>query len=119
MRSRGSIKSSASSQNVPPSTVDNLGKIVICKWPEDARIADLFQGEEIGNAAHLDLAKAKMFFFTLVLVFTFAAALTHTFFNVSSPITELPALDQGMVTLLGISPAGYLTNKAIPHCASS
>ena len=81
-------------------------------------MADLFQGDEIGNAAHLDLGKVQMFFFTLVMVFTYAAALAHTFFNVSSGITELPALDQGMVTLLGISHADFLANKAIPHSVS-
>jgi hypothetical protein len=105
-------------QNVPRDTIDIQGKIVIWKWPEDARLADLFQGDEVGNAAHLDLGKIQMFFFTLVLVLTYTVALTYTFAHVSTSITELPPVDQGMVALLGISHAGFLTNKAIPHSVS-
>jgi len=34
------------------------------------------------------------------------------------PITELPNLAGGMVALLGISHAGYLTSKAATHSAT-
>jgi hypothetical protein len=53
-------------QKVPPEAVDTNGKIVIWRWPQDARLADLFQGDEIANAASLDLGKVQMFFFTCI-----------------------------------------------------
>jgi hypothetical protein len=105
-------------QNIPEESIETLGKIVGWKWPRDSRLADLFQGDEIGNAAHLDLGKVQMFFFTIVLVLTYAAALVLMFTDASSAITGLPPVDQGMVALLGISHAGFLANNATPHSVS-
>jgi hypothetical protein len=105
-------------QKVPAEAIDRHGKIIYWKWPEDARLADLFQGDEVGNAAHLDLGKVQMFFFTLILVFTYAVILGRMFLNVSPAITEFPPVDQGMVALLGISHAGFLSNNAVPHSVS-
>jgi hypothetical protein len=89
---------------------------------EVALRADLFKGEEIGNAAHLDLGKIQMFYFTLVLVLAYAVMLgtmfsniTHT--NPTGMISDLPFLPDGMVALLGISNGGYLGHKVIPHTA--
>jgi hypothetical protein len=102
-------------QGVPKETVLAQGKIVVWKWPWDARLSDLFQGDEIGAAAQLDLGKIQMFFFTLALVFTYGVALSAKFFPGDSAINSFPPLDESMVALLGISHAGFLTNKAIPH----
>ena len=114
-------------QGLTDKEIDILGKIVIWKWPWDARLADLFQGEEIGNAAHLDLGKIQMFYFTLVLVLAYAVMLGTMFSNITHPSTiceittgmicGLPSLPDGMVALLGISNGGYLGNKVIPHTA--
>jgi hypothetical protein len=112
-------KAELARQNLTADKVDTLGKIVVWNWPQDARMADLFQGDEIGNAAHLDLGKVQMFFFTLVLVLTYGVALASAFVHGSSAITELPPVDPGMAALLGISHAGFLTNNAIPHSVSS
>jgi hypothetical protein len=90
---------------------------------EVALRADLFKGEEIGNAAHLDLGKIQMFYFTLILVLTYAVMLGAMFSHITqhtSPtgmISGLPSLPDGMVALLGISNGGYLGNKVIPHTA--
>jgi hypothetical protein len=104
-------------QGLPESVVAALGKIIIWKWPWDARLADLFQGEEIGNAAHLDLGKIQMFYFTLVLVLTYSVMLGAMFSGTTGAIHDLPSLPDGMVALLGISNGGYLVNKVIPHTA--
>jgi len=116
-------------QGLTDKEIDILGKIVIWKWPWDARLADLFQGEEIGNAAHLDLGKIQMFYFTLVLVLAYAVMLGTMFSGIgithispdgkfiTSAISGLPSLPDGMVALLGISNGGYLGNKVIPHTA--
>ena len=74
-----------------------------------------FRGEEIGNAAHLDLGKIQLFYFTVILVLAYAVALGTAFASGAARIGEFPALDSGIVALLGISHAGYLTHKAISH----
>jgi len=105
-------------QGVDMTAVDTTGQIVVNKRPEDAQWSDMFKGEEIGNAAHLDLAKIQMFYFTLILVLAYAVTLAATFATSTEKIATLPDLDPGMVALLGISHAGYLVNKAIPHSES-
>ncbi len=108
------VKEELARQNVRPETVGTNGQLVVWHWPEDARLADLFQGDEVANAAHLDLGKVQMFFFTLVLVFAYAVALCHAF-AAGAAVPQLPPVDQGMVALLGISHAGFLSNNAIPR----
>jgi hypothetical protein len=104
-------------QGIPQGTIKTQGTIVVWEWPEDARLADMFQGDEVGNAAHLDLGKVQMFYFTLIVVLTYVVALYRMFSSPSAVITDLPPVDSSMVALLGISHAGFLTNNAIPHSA--
>lgn len=80
-----------------------------------AQVADLFRGEERNNYNVLDLARVQMFFFTLVLVLAYAVLLGSLFSASTSAISGLPDIDPSMVTLLGISHAGYLANKAVPR----
>jgi hypothetical protein len=101
-------------QGQPAEVIDTQGKIIVWKWPWDARFADLIQGDEIGNAAQLDLGKVQLLFFTLVAVLTYGAALASTFDTVTA-IHSFPLLNESMVTLLGISHAGFLTHNAVPH----
>lgn len=96
------------------SKVTNKGQVIINKDLKDARLSDLFKGEETGNAAQLDLGKIQMFYFTLILVLAYAVALGDLLCG-TGKIVEFPVLSSSMVALLGISHAGYLTNKAIPH----
>lgn len=110
----GRLKVDLELQNMPPEAIGTQGKIVIWLWTEDSRMADLFQGDEIGNQAKLDLGKVQMFFFTLVLVFVYIVMFVHQFSQSTGLITEFPRLDQSMIALLGISHAGYLMNKAVP-----
>jgi hypothetical protein len=113
------VKAMLASQGRPPERVEVRGSVVAWAWPSDARTPDLFQGDEVADAAHLDLAKVQLLLFTLVLVFAYAVMLCHQFLPLGpgggGAITGLPPLEQGMVALLGISHAGYLTNKAIPR----
>ena len=101
-------------QGIDAKTLDSHGQIVVKNNPDDARMSDLFKGDETGNAAQVDLAKIQMFYFTLILVFVYAVALGNLLAGYEA-ITQFPDLDQGMVALLGISHAGYLTSKAVPH----
>ena len=96
-------------------TVTHAGQIVVHTGPEHAQWADMFKGEETGNAAHLDMAKIQMLFFTFVVALAYAVTLATLFGSDAANISALPALSQSIVALLGISHAGYLTHKAIPH----
>lgn len=94
------------------------GKILVNATPEDARWTDIFKGEESGNGASLDLAKIQMFFFTLVTWSVYAISLGNHFMNnlgQNQWISSFPDVNGSMVALLGISHAGYLANKAVPH----
>ncbi|RJR10034.1 hypothetical protein C4588_04100, partial [Candidatus Parcubacteria bacterium] len=98
------------------STLDTKGHIVVNTDISRARWSDMFTGEEVGNAAHLDVARLQMFFFTLVSALAYAVLLGTMFSgDVSHGISSLPALDKSMVALIAISHAGYLTAKAVPH----
>jgi hypothetical protein len=94
---------------------DNHGRLIVLGSPKDASWSDLFQGEEISNAALLDLGKVQMFYFTLILLLAYGAALATLFSHGPGGITQFPVLDESMITLFGISNGGYLVNKAIPH----
>ena len=94
--------------------VSNIGQIIVNEKPEDARVSNMFKGEETGNATQLDLGKVQMFYFTLILALTYAVALGDVLTGVEK-ISEFPVLSSSMVALMLISHAGYLTNKAIPH----
>lgn len=97
-----------------------VGAVVVYASPKQARFADLFRGDETGNATSLDLGKVQMFFFTIVVVLAYAFVLAAEFpALVLGATAEFPALDEGMIALLGISHAGYLSNKAVPHSASA
>lgn len=95
--------------------IENRGQIVANRNIEDARFSDLFSGEEVRDAAHLDLGRVQMFFFTVVIVVAYAAAIGTVLSSDAIKIEAFPDLQQGMVALLGISHAGYLTKKAIPR----
>jgi hypothetical protein len=116
-----STMNALAAQGLPPDKVATQGDVVVWKWPSDARVADLFQGDEIGNAGHLDLGKVQMFFFTTILVLAYIVLLARQFWSpdASTIIKSLPPIDQSMTTLLAISHAGYLANKAVPHSAPS
>jgi hypothetical protein len=76
----------------------------------------LVRGEETGNAASLDLGKLQNLFFTVALLIAYAANLRGTLTVADTgAFAGLPELSEGLVSLLGISHAGYLTYKAVPH----
>lgn len=77
----------------------------------DARFTDMFQGDEVGNTAHVDLAKVQMFYFTVIAAVGFIVVVTR---NLSTTdLAALPQLPDGLIALLGISHAGYLTGKSV------
>jgi hypothetical protein len=86
--------------------------------PKDAKLSDMFQGDEIGNTAHVDLPKLQMFFFTVIAAFAYCVILFNTLVaaqNDGSILQNLPILPDGFIAILGISHAGYLTSKGTDH----
>jgi hypothetical protein len=75
--------------------------------------SDLVLSEEVGDAGTLDLSRVQNLFFTGVVVTAYFHALSELFGG-NGLITALPPISSGMVTLVGISHAGYLTAKAVP-----
>jgi hypothetical protein len=87
----------------------------------EARLADLFQGEENNNATLMDLGKVQLMYFTLIVVGAYMIALANLFIAAWSQgraITSLPALEGGVVAMLGVSHVGYLTGKATNRSGS-
>jgi len=83
---------------------------------KDAKLVDMVEGEEISNYSYVDITKVQMLFFTVAMVVGYAWMLwgsNWTFPQGSQPI-KFPSLSGPMVTILGISHAGYLVNKAAP-----
>jgi hypothetical protein len=83
----------------------------------DASFSDMFEGNEIGNAAYVDLGKVQMFFFTVVVAIAYIAALWDVISGdgIYDANFTFPVLSDGMIALLGISNAGYLASKGVKH----
>lgn len=80
----------------------------------DARFADMFQGDEIANTAHVDLAKVQMFYFTLISVVVYVVLVTRGLVAAqgkAEALSSLPQLSEGLIALLAISHGGYLASK--------
>jgi hypothetical protein len=98
-----------------------VGKLYSNAAPADARLSDIFQGDEIGNTAYVDVSKVQMFILTVLLIGTYCADLWA---KLASPGIDfahfaLPSFSQGQLQLLAASHAGYLTFKAIGHTTGS
>jgi len=77
---------------------------------------DMFRHEEAGKEQAVDLAKVQMFFFTIVVVFAYAAAIFGLLMKeaaLANPLgVDFPTFSSSLNALLGLSHAGYLTVKA-------
>ncbi|MAS36280.1 MAG: hypothetical protein CL610_19910 [Anaerolineaceae bacterium] len=82
---------------------------------QQAKIEDLFKGEESGNVGLVDLGKVQLFYVTLIVIGAYMIAVANLFLSTQTAIASLPALDGGVVAMLGVSHAGYLGNKAVSH----
>jgi hypothetical protein len=82
----------------------------------DANFSEMFTGDEMDNKGLIDMAKVQMFFFTLIIAFSYMVLLVNLIMTVEpAGLNSFPALSDGLVALLGISSGGYLTNKAVDH----
>jgi len=100
----------------------NQGQVFANSSSEHARWTDMFTGEETGNAAHLDLNRLQMFFFTVVTLLCYGVTIGHMFVDVTANtllagqgISHFPEISEGLVALIGISHTGYLAGKSVSH----
>jgi len=91
-----------------------IGQLATRDDPTNASFADMFTGDEVGNALTMDASKLQMFFFTIVVVVGYALALAKVFSSVTPP-DAFPDVNLSIVSLLLVSHAGYLAYKATPH----
>jgi hypothetical protein len=84
--------------------------------PSDAHLTDMFEGDEVGNTAYVDIAKLQMFIITLMVIGSYCSDLWHYFANSGFPATaQFPGLTSTQLALIGISHAGYLSSKTVSH----
>jgi hypothetical protein len=108
---------------VVASSIEQHAEGILYKNPSvtDASFSDMFEGNEVGNAAHIDLSKVQMFFFTVVIAVAYVVALWDVMSSeaIYGASFAFPAISTGMVGLLGISNLGYLGTKGVDHTAKS
>ncbi|MDR5760985.1 hypothetical protein [Caballeronia sp. LZ035] len=97
------------------------GKIATNATPADARWSDMFTGEEVGNAANVDLSRVQLFYFTVIVALVYAVMIGSelTRLTENQPFEEFPAFPQMLLALIAVSHAGYLTAKTFPHTKSA
>jgi hypothetical protein len=75
------------------------------------KFSQLFLTEE-GSVEYVDITRFQNFWLTLILIVAYVAwAVAYLATKTPAKLTALPGFDSSMVTLLGISHAGYLAGK--------
>ena len=117
-----SVKKNQPKQKLQPGDdgkKETVGSVVVNKDISSASWSDIFMGEEVSNDNILDLGKVQMFYFTILLVFTYGLMLAMVFMDPNQhPIMGFPDPGQAAAGLLGISQAAYLANKVVSRPAS-
>lgn len=124
-------KALVASQNVPDSLPDahkndpaqvkatlsstSQGTLYANPTLADARFSDMFEGDEVGNTAYVDLSKVQMFYFTIIAALSYMVTLAAGIKAGAASMDALPPLSEGMVALLGISHAGFLAARGVNH----
>lgn len=108
------VDETAQRLGVSPDKIKAVGQLFSRVDAADAALADMFRGEEVGDAATADIGKIQQFIVTMLLVAVYGAAAFSVFAKMSG-ISGLPPLSDNFVWLFGISHAGYLTSKAVPR----
>jgi hypothetical protein len=112
------IDKAAEALNEPAADIQKNSQGALYSNPHigDASLIDMFQGDEIGNTAYVDIAKVQMFYFTVVAIVAYGYALYSGMTNIyAQKEFVMPVPSDALVGLLGISHAAYLTNKTTQH----
>lgn len=98
--------------------VDDVEKLLTIRRKSKARWGDLLKGDEVERTRTVDLGKLQMFFLRFILIIGYGAAVA-AMLDGTGAIERLPAIDDGMNVLLGISHRGFLATKAGMRSADS
>ncbi|MBP2158715.1 MULTISPECIES: hypothetical protein [Asticcacaulis] len=92
------------------------GRVVYRATSREARFEDLIKGDDTGSAGAIDLSKVQNLMLTVILVGYYLVMLFDLFRDSAAfgAVAAMPGVSAGMLTLLGISHAGYLAYKAAP-----
>lgn len=116
--SPGAITTAANLLQQPPGEVQQcaIGKLYSNPSPKDARFSDIFQGDEIGNTAQVDVSKVQMVIITVLLIGAYAVDLWAKLGSAGDfKAFTMPTFSASQLQLLGVSHAGYLVFKAVNH----
>lgn len=93
---------------------DKMGILSVKAHDDMASFTDLFRGDEVKSWDYIDMPRLQMFFFTIIVAIVYCVDIYRLVSegNLSKSIS-LPAINEGMVTLMGISNAAYLGGKSI------
>lgn len=108
----------ASLLNLPKKEIEanSQGQLYSNAKVADASLTDMFQGDDVGNTAYVDVSKLQMFYFTVIAVIAYAYALYSALDNIYPQAGfAMPVPSDALVALLGISHAAYLTGKTTQH----
>ncbi len=100
-------------EDAPSLRANKQGSLYANGATADARFTDMFEGEEIGNAAQIDLAKVQMFFFTIIAALSYVVTVGVSLAGRRGDWSALPTVSPGLLAILSISHVGYLTSKSI------
>jgi hypothetical protein len=117
----GSFDTTAAMLDQAPADVDadRHGLMYVNPSIDDARLSDMFGGDEVSNAAYVDLAKVQMFFFTMVSALIYGMMIYESLQNGTG---LFPKLTPGLLGVLGLSHLGHLgaaATKATPVADAS
>jgi hypothetical protein len=111
------LESVAAQQGLSPESLSSNGSLVTKTSAKDARLSDLVTGEEIGNAATLDITRIQMLAITAVVWMTYAVLLFNTISLGGADgwlISSFPSFNSTLLALLLVSHAGYIAGKVAP-----
>ena len=83
--------------------------------PREARLSDLVFGEETGNQGTVDLARVQMLLISIIVGVSYSVLIAARLGEEAGKgaIKGFPDMDGGLLALIAISHAGYLTYKTV------
>lgn len=108
--------SKALAEPVADIQANSQGKLYSNVGVGDASLTDMFQGDEVGDTAYVDVSKVQMFYFTVIVIIAYSYAVYSAMTNIyPHEGFAMPIPSDALVALLGISHAAYLTSKTTQH----
>jgi hypothetical protein len=108
-------------QKTTPDEIEEYrqGSVYCNPTATDASIVDMFQGDEVGNTAQIDMSKVQMFFFTIAALIAYGSSIYGILGNSPDNLASLPEVTPGLIAILGISHVAYLGTKALDHTTTA